>query len=432
MTELTEKEKSKITFQPVIPRYAGYCDCFLNTKIEFRLENANEKNVLLKVKGEKSELFLPFEREAEVGFEGAALLSADGIFSPRFLAENDSIGNFTFHADLYCGDEKITSKEAEITALPFDFWEGLFGVPEKVACFVRPRAFQTARVLKEAKRRLIKWGVKDFNGYENADKNTVKKAVAAIFTAVKEMGFTKSGEFDLTYPSLASPPSVTSARKTDAFRLALFTAACLERAGLHAVLALSKNKVGVGAWLFDSCFLESSFDDFKTVERYLSEGVNHLVFFHADDLFTESGAAFSNSEERFLRELKAGVYDCFVDIARCRTAGFLPCPARGEAGFGLYEESEEGAPKDRTPRAKQSKEKLWERGLLDFSSRNPLLDFKEKNALKVFAPDADILRKYLAGEGLKLTGGGKEGIWLENGVLRTPLSPLETESAAVR
>lgn len=448
MTELTEKEKNKITFQPTVPRYAGYCDCFLNTKIEFRLENANEKNVLLKVKGGKNELFLPFEKEAEVGFEGAALISADGILSPRFLAENDTIKNFTFHADLYCGDNKVTSKEAEITALPFDWWEGLFGVPEKVSCFVRPRAFQTARVVKEAKRRLNKWGVKDFNGYENADKNVIKKAVAAIFTAVKEMGFTKSGEFDLTYPSLASPPSVTSARKTDAFRLALFTAACLERAGLHAVLALSKNKVGVGAWLFDSCFLESSFDDFKTVERYLSEGVNHLVFFHADDLFTESGAAFPNSEERFLRELKAGVYDCFVDIARCRTAGFAPCPARGagENGYELYEENAESAPPPlkefRTlAGAKQSKEKLWERGLLDFSSRNPLLDFKEKNALKVLAPDADILMKYLAGDGLKLTGNGKESIGLErelllleekNGILRTPLSPRETESVAVK
>ncbi|MBD5636822.1 MAG: DUF4011 domain-containing protein [Clostridia bacterium] len=434
MTELTEKEKGKISFHTAIPRYAGYCDCFLSTKIQFRLENQNDRSVLLKVRGGESELFLPFEKEAEVGFESAVSLNADKVFSPRFLAENETIRNFTFHADLFCGDEKITSKEAEITALPFDYWEGLFGVPEKVSCFVRPRAFQTARVVKEVKHRLLRCGVRDFCGYENADKSEVKKAVAAFFSAVKEMGFTKSGGFDLSYPSLASPPAVTSARKTDAFRLALFTAACMERAGLHAVLALSKNKVGVGAWLFDSCFLESSFDDLKTVERYLRD--DHLAFFNAEDLFTESVAEASDSEERFLRELKADAFDCFVDIARCRTAGFVPCPARGEVGCGLYGESEENTPKVGKAFARQGKEKLWERGLLDFSSRNPLLDFKGKNALQVLAPDADILMKYLSKDGLKLTGGGKVDCGRElldevkDGVLRTALSPRETEAVA--
>ena len=66
------------------------------------------------------------------------------------------------------------------------------------------------------------------------------------FPPSKEWGLQNRAGFDLSYPSLASPPSVTSARKTDSFRLALFTAACMERAGLHTVLALSKNKVGVG------------------------------------------------------------------------------------------------------------------------------------------------------------------------------------------
>lgn len=439
MTELTEKEKSKISFQVSVPRYAGYCDCFLNTQIGFRLENQNDESVRFKVRGEGSDLFLPFEKEAEAGFESAVSFTAGKVFSPLFLAENETVKSFIFCADLYCGNEKIIRKEAEITALPFDYWEGLFGVPEKVACFVRPRAFQTARVGKEAKRRLLKCGINDFCGYENADKDTVRKAVAAFFSAVKEMGFAKSGGFDLSYPSLASPPSVTSARKTDSFRLALFTAACMERAGLHTVLALSKNKVGVGAWLFDSCFLESSSDDLKTLERHLAEGVNHLAFFYADDLFAESGTAFEDSEERFLRELKGGAFDCFVDIARCRTAGFAPCPARGEVGFGLYGENDENTKSGRTfARARQDKEKLWERGLLDFSSRNPLLDFKGKNALKAVSSAADALIKSLAGEGLKLAGSGKErpdcGLLLEeeSGVFKTPLSPREAEACAAK
>ncbi len=447
MEKLTKQEKENILFEPMIPRYAGYCDCFLGTKPEFRLTNRTAKNLTLKVKVRENGLFLPFEKETEVPFGGAVNFTADGIFSPRFLAENDVEKTVAFHADVYCGEEKVASCDQEITALPFDSFEGLSGIPEKVACFVRPRAFQTARVLKEAKRRLAKWGAANFNGYANADKTVVRKAVSALFSAVKEMGFVKEGETDLTRPAPASPPSVTSARRTDEFRLALFAAACLERAGLHAVLALSERYIGVGAWLFDSCFLESSSDDFKTVERYLSEGVNHLVFFEAEDLFLESGAALRDSEARFLRRLKTGRYALFVDIQRCRAAGFAPCPTRGagEGGYEIYEAASSPLPVPESRpfiREKQSLERNLMRGLLDFSSRNPLIDFKGRNALKVLAPDPDILIERLQGDGLKLTGGGKESplsyekdlLVLEekNGILRTPVSSRETDALAAK
>lgn len=445
MTRLTEQEKSNLKFQIVLPRYVGYCDCMMGTKIEFRLENQNETSVHVSVRSRESALALPFEQEAELGFDSAVKLQADGIFSPRYLAENDTVSPFDFQAELFCGGEKIASETAAVTALPFDYFEGLSGVPEKVACFVRPHAFQTARVLKEAKRRLVKWSVPDFGGYAGADKTSVRKAVAATFSAIKEMGFVKEGGFDLSYPTLASPPSIASARKTDAFRLALFAASCLERAGLHPVLALSEHKVGVGAWLFDSCFLESSSDDYKTVERYLSEGVNHLALFDAEDLFLESGASFSDSAGRFLRSLKTGRYECFVDITRCRMAGYAACPTRGtgESGYEIYEAPAAPPPVPEfkpLQKEKQNREKLWERALLDFSSRNPLLDFKGKNALKVLAPDSDILIGNLTDEGLKLAGGGKESALLherelllleeKKGILRTALSQRETDMLA--
>lgn len=443
-----DEEKNEVSFRAEIPRYVGYCDCFLGTKVEFRLENLSGERVKVKLKTGENELFLPFEKEAEIPFDGAISLSADGILSPRFLAENNAPQIVTFRAELICKEEKIL-QEGKVTALPFDWFEGLGGIIEKVACFVRPRIFQTARVVKEAKRRLAKWGVSDFNGYENADKNVARKAVTAIFSAIKELGFTREGDFDLSSPALASPPSVAAARRADAFRMALFAAACLERAGLHPVLALAKNRIGVGAWLFDSCFLESSFDDDKTVEHYLSDGVNHLAFFDAEDLLIESGASFLNSSQRFLRALKGGKYERFVDITRCRLSGFAPCPTRGagENGYEIYEENANGAPPplaEYKPLAheKLSKNKLWERELLDFSSHNPLLDFKGKGAIEMLVPDADELRKRLQGEGLKITGGGKESVLSyerelllleeKKGILRTPLSTSEADAIALK
>ncbi len=437
----------EILLQPAVPRYAGYCDCFLSTPFFLRLENKSAENVVVRVKSEESELFLPFEQEAEIPFESEAALRADGMFSPRFLAENGKEREFLFRADAFCGEENVASGEAGITALPFDFWEGLNGIAEKAACFVRPRAYPASRVLKEAKRRFSKWGAGAFEGYANADRTAVKKAAFAIFSAIREFGFVDGGTFDLTRPVLAAPPSPAAARKLSGFRLALFAAACLERAGLNAALALGGDCVGVGVWLFDSCFLESSSDDSKTVEKYLAEGVNHLAFIDAEDLFSSCNSTFLSSSEKFLRRLKAGRYEKFVDIRRCRMAGFLPCPMRGEgeSGYEIYEEKENNAPppvREYAPVAAETlpKNKLWERGLLDFSSRNPLLAFKEKNAIRVLAPDADALVSLARAGEMKLKGGGKESdlpqekelLLLEEkkGILRTALGARETDERA--
>lgn len=84
-------------------------------------------------------------------------------------------------------------------------------------------------------------------------------------------------------------------------------------------------------------------------------------------------------------------------------------------------------------RGKRNRELIWERSLLDFSSRNPLIDFKGKNALKLLSSDADELEECLRGDGLRLTGGGRENRSdLKRGVLKTPLTQRETDSIAAK
>ena len=437
MEKQTDFLKTQITFRATVPPFVGYSDCFLGTKISLRLENASSENVNLKVRSYQSELCPLFEEEVEVPFGGAVSVSFNG-FSAKFLLENDTFKTVPFRADVFSGDEKIASVESEITALPFDAWEGLSGIVEKVACLVRPRAFQTARIVREVKRRLEKEGVSNFSG-TGADKSEVKIAFATLFSIVKEEGFTREGSFDLTRPVSAAPPSVTSARKIDAFRLALFTSACLERMGLHAVLALAKDKVGVGVWLYDSCFLESVINDGAIVERYTSERAGQLLFFDAEDLFTDSGRDFAASCRRFLQKLKAGTFECFVDLCRCRKEGFAPVPSRGAAGSGyeIYGAEKETAPpiKQKSNAENSPKNKLWERGLADFSSRNPLLDFKGKNALKLLAPVAELVKNLTQDGGLKIRGGAEETIdksLVEKNVILTPLSEREAHATAMK
>ena len=123
MTVLTKKEKSKISFQVSLPRYAGYCDCFLNTQIGFRLENQNDESVRFKVRGEGSDLFLPFEKEAEAGFESAVSFTAGKVFSPLFLLYLSQTGPPVAYRDKNAGTMIIIRIPIKIIAVGISSFE---------------------------------------------------------------------------------------------------------------------------------------------------------------------------------------------------------------------------------------------------------------------------------------------------------------------
>ncbi len=409
--------RDKISVEFLMPKYVGYCDYYLGSSVPVRLKNDSAEALSLTVRIDGGDLLVPFEERAEVPFESSVELNAEDLFSPRYLAENDELTPVTVNFSVWLNEGQITSKTVTVTALPFDWWEGLEGNAERVASFVRPRLSDCARVLGEAGKRLKKWNVEaDFYGYAGADKNDVRKVEAAVFAAIKGFGVEKSGETDLSAPVCAARAGLLNERVSTSFRLAVFAAACLESANLHPVIALGKNAAAVGVWLYDSCFLDPVTDDTEIVSKYVSEGINNLAFFDADDLFAGSNAAFTPSEGHFRQKLSAGYYDCFVDIHRCRAGRVMPCPVRGKGlrGYEIYTESEESAPQPIPEYGKlsidqkQPKNKQWERRLLDLSSRNTLLDFKGKNAVHLTVADADALVKILAETPLKLKAGEEE------------------------
>ena len=81
--------------------------------------------------------------------------------------------------------------------------------------------------------------------------------------------------------------------------LALFAASCFEATKLNPVLVLGKNKIGVGVWLYESCFSNPVQDDMSVVEKYVSDGVNNLAIFDCDDMFAHKNASFTTSASHF-------------------------------------------------------------------------------------------------------------------------------------
>ena len=413
----------KLTLELQFPQFVGYADYFLQTPARIRIRSSFEELTALTVTASCAEgLLVPYEESVEIPFESSVELVAENIFSPVLLAEANEIQRVKVTVSAKHEGKEMASAETEITVLPFDWWEGHSGNTERIATFVRPRARDCSVVLQEAGKRLKKWNESaEYYGYSGTDKNTVRRIIAAIFASIKAADIEHEAEQDLYQPALAvRENSILKDKKATPFQLAVFACACLEAAHVHPVLAVGRSGLGVGVWLYDSCFLDPVTDDGDIVSKYISEGINNLSFFDVEDLFVDSSVAYTPSERHFAQKLAENYFEYFVDIRRCRMGGIAVCPVRGRGlkGYEIYREedlSAESAPaplpvfKELKLGGKQPKNKQWERRLLDLTSKNALLNFTGKNALHLAECDPDTIYNVLSEQGsMKLRADGNE------------------------
>ena len=416
------QESLTLTVEP--QKFLSYADCVYRTPVfssllltnaseedaeEITVALSSEENIVLETK--KTFELVPYGGNVEVVFEG--------VFSPVYFIEKKDISKVKFNIRVEKDKEVLLSETAESTVLPFDWWCGLEGNAENVASFVRPKIADCDKVLSEAAEQLKKWELdSEIDGYSLADKNKVRNLAAAVFMSVKRIYISKSEETDLTNPTLAGCVDLIKEKKANALQVACFTAACLERAKLHPVILLGKNNVACGVWLYDSCFLDSVSDDMALVGKYASDGINNLSVFDVEDLFDNKSVAYSVAETHFRQKLSGELYENVVDIRRCRLDNVfaLPLRAQGLRGYEVLDESEmsSDAPRSLPQMMKlsleegQTKNRQWERKLLDLSLKNTLLNFDVRKALHVVSADADSAYAALSG-GEKLLYSVEEG-----------------------
>ena len=318
-----------------------------------------------------------------------------------------------------------------------------------------------------------KWNVScEMGGYIGNDKNTVRNVIAALFSTLRKYAILQK-TCDISKPVAAGAGvKILAERAASPLELALFACSCLESMGLHPVLLFGDKEITCGVWLYDGCFLDTVSDDVTRLETYVSDGINNLSFFDVMDVYSDKNAAYATSETHFKQKLSAGLYEKFVDVRRCRISKIMPLPLRARNLKGYEVLTEEDMSPDQAPKElmsaqklsiddEQTKDKLWERRLLDLSMKNTLLNFSPTKSvvhlLSSFADDTlDALteneemsfapataeakavadRKTYFGASAEVKGM-KELISLENrsGILRTYLDEttlLETVGRLVR
>ncbi len=425
----TLQENLKLTLQP--QKFLSYADYLYRTSVfsALKLKNGGEKvinDVTVSVSSEENIILESSHLIEEMPYTTSVEVVFDYILSPVYFIECDEVKTVPLTVKVTKDKSVLFNESVESTVLPFDYWCGLEGNSENLAYFVRPKLADCDKVISDAVEQLKKWKMdSEIDGYAAADKNKVRQITAAIFMAIKHLCITKKDEIDLSMPTLAGVNGVIKEKSVNALQLALFAAACLERAKLHPVLVVGKNYVACGVWLYESCSLDTVSDDLQLLSKYASDGINNLSFFDVEDLFDNKSVGYPTAEAHFKQKLQSDLYENFVDIRRCRLDNLQPLPLRtqGLKGYEILSEKEMGADapndlptlKKLSVDGKQSKNKQWERRLLDLSQKNTLLNFDaRKNVLHLVSANVDETYACLTGADKDISSARGARAFVEN------------------
>ena len=406
MAQKTKKLEDILSIIGEIDGVVSYADYFARRPLFTTLQVKNEgeetvADLTLTVEGTNGVL-VAVERSLEIPFESVVEVALGEVLSPLYFTGAEEIREEKITVSLKKDGKTIVSKEWTVTTLPFDFWQGAQGDTEILAAFVRPRLGDCARVQTEIAEQLKKWSTPcELGGYIGNDKNAVRNIIAALFSTLRKYSILQK-TCDISKPVEAGAGvKILAERAASPLELSLFACSCLESLGLHPVLIFGDKEITCGVWLYDGCFLDTVSDDVTRIETYISDGINNLSFFDVADVYSDKNAAYSTSESHFKQKLAAGLYEKYVDVRRCRISKILPLPLRARSlkGYEVLKEedmSPDEAPKDLVAAQRlslddeQTKDKIWERRLLDLSMKNTLLNFSPtKSVVQLLSTSAD-------------------------------------------
>lgn len=379
-----------------------YCRLPLFTSFKvYNRDVSNASDVTVSISGSTS-LILPTDvRLEEIPHESSVEINPQNLLNPQYLAEIEEPEKCTVQVRLLFGKDIVCTLEAEVQALPINCWGGLSDNTETLSTFVRPKLADCQKILAEAGLQLKTWGYSsEFTGYSGNDKNGVRNAVAAVFSAIRRLNIDRGEDSDLSSTTyVGEPTDVIKNKLATPLELALFAASCFEASKLNPVIVLGKTNILVGVWLYESCFSSALQDDMQLVEKYIAEGVNNLTLFDIEDLFAHKNASYTTSESHARTKLRTEELEVCLDVKRCRIGGLFPTPlkiktARGYELLADKELSFDEKPSEFIDTGKYeydktaSKETNWQRNLLDLSLKNNLLNFHYmRDSLHVICAD---------------------------------------------
>jgi very-short-patch-repair endonuclease len=309
--------------------------------------------------------------------------------------------------------ETLATRTHPVELLAQNEWGGVNAMPELLAAFSMPNDPAVDRVLKAASDVLRRAGKNDsIDGYASQSRTRAWEIASALWSAV--CGFRISyalppASFETQGQKIRTPGAILEGGVATCLDTALLFAAALEQAGLNALIVITEGHAFAGAWLQPQEFSQLITDEVSAVRKRID--LKELLVFETTLATRSPAPSFSDAVADAQRQVNDEDFILALDIHRARMQRIRPLalastlPAgTGEEAVSAAEALEEApvlpgfdvdiAPEPDTPAGKLI---LWQRKLLDLTTRNRLLHLPEgAKAIRLVCPEPAALEDRLA------------------------------------
>lgn len=323
-----------------------------------------------------------------------------------FLAGMTEKLNSSLLVTVFSNTNILYQSKYTIDILAYDQWSGAGIIPEMIAAFITPNHDRIPQIIKRASTILEKWtGDPSFNEYQSNNPDRVKKQIGALYEAIAEFKVVyciAPASFEEEGQRVRLCDTLLSQKLGNCLDMSLLLSACLEAVGLRPIIIIIKSHAFIGIWLIKESFADSVNYDASLITKRIAEGITEIVLVECTAM--NAGVSVSFDEAVRLANHKISVEEdflLFVDVKRARYGGIRPLPLRiiTPEGWQIVDDSVtidniSGIPETILPGIKLrnvdylevTKQRLWERKLLDLSLRNSLLNIRvTKNTVQLIA-----------------------------------------------
>lgn len=348
--------------------------------------------------------------------DSMAISDRDIELKEGYLADLTESMQTTVHLRLRSSTGVIAEKRFPVELLARNQWGGAGSMPELLAAFCMPNDPAVDKVLKSTSDVLRRAGRPDgIDGYKAGSRQRAWELASAVWSAV--CGYQISyvlppASFEQEGQKIRSPSQVLDGSVGTCLDTALLFAAALEQAGLNPILLLTKGHAFTGVWLQPQEFAQVLNEDASSVRKRIE--LQELLVFETT-LATQSPApGFSHGVDVAKRQLTDEDFVMAVDVRRTRMQKLRPLtvstPTRlapENQGTQRVSEALESAPElpafdvevEEAPATPTDKLELWQRKLLDLTTRNRLLHLPDTaKAIRLICPDPAGLEDILAAD----------------------------------
>ena len=318
-----------------------------------------------------------------------------------------------------------TQKVTPIEILAKDEWGAIRGLPELIAAHIQPNTVEIDHLLSQSSR-LLKSSESSLSldGYQSKNREHVWKQVNAIYKVLCGLNIQYSpppASFEKNGQKIRSTSQIIEGRVATCLDTTILMSACIEQAGLNAVVMFKDGHAWVGVWLVETSFSLSLMDCVQSVRKRVAAGeLLMLESTHLTHKFSPTMRHSKDIADEYLEETTT-TFQYAVDLKRARESHIRPMKTNlvsSRSQISLADSSTNLNELETMPhlppidpgslepvevevaQTPQGRLNNWKSKLLDLTLRNKLLNFKPtKKYLKIVTHSLSDLEDKIATEG---------------------------------